>query len=57
MTNFENAVALLKQVKTVKEWNEVRDSIKDTLTVEELFKVDSSGLITEVLGEDKYVTY
>lgn len=57
MTNFENAVALLKQVKTVKEWNEVRASIKDTLTIAELYRIDSSGLITEVLGADKYVTY
>lgn len=50
MTNYENAVTLLQTATTVQQWNELRDSIKNTLTVAELAQIDSS--ITKVLGQD-----
>lgn len=52
MTNYENAVNQLKTAKTVAQWNQIREDVKDTLTDVELNKIDSSGLITEVLGRD-----
>lgn len=52
MTNFETAVATLITAKTVEQWNELRDSVKHTVSVSELNKIDSGGLIVEVLGAD-----
>ena len=52
MTNFETAVATLKTATTVQQWNELRDGVKHTLTQVELYKVDASGLIVQVLGQD-----
>ena len=48
----EEAIEKLKQAKNVKEWNTIRDSIKDKITMEELTNIDSSGLIVQVLGKD-----
>lgn len=50
-TTFDKAVADLKKVKSVNEWNEVRASYVSILTRQELAKIDS-GLIIEVLGKD-----
>ena len=52
MTNFETAVATLRTATTVEQWNGLRDGIKHTLTQTELYKVDASGLIVQVLGQD-----
>ena len=53
MTNYEKALELLDKVKSVNEWNIVRDSIKHTISTQELGIIDSSGLITKILGQDK----
>jgi hypothetical protein len=47
------AIAKLKQVKTVNEWNNVRSQYRDILTRAELFEIDGRGLIVQVLGRDK----
>jgi hypothetical protein len=47
------AIAKLKQVKTVNEWNNVRSQYRDRLTRAELFEIDGRGLIVQVLGRDK----
>lgn len=52
MNNYENAVTMLRTAKTVEQWNTIRSQVKDTLTAKELNKIDSSGLIVEVLGKD-----
>ena len=49
--NYEKAVNLLKTAKNVNHWNELRESIIETLTTPELAKLDGSGLIVEVLGK------
>ena len=54
---FYNAIAALKEVKSVEEWNEMRDRYKRFLNQQELAFIDASGLITEVLGKDYYKTY
>lgn len=50
--NYEKAIELLKTAKNVTQWNELRESIKNTLTQSELCQIDSSGLIVEVLGKN-----
>jgi hypothetical protein len=52
MNNYEKAIELLKTAKNVTQWNELRESIKSTLTQSELCQIDSSGLIVEVLGKN-----
>jgi hypothetical protein len=52
MNNYEKAIELLKTAKNVTQWNELRESIKNTLTQSELCQIDSSGLIVEVLGKN-----
>lgn len=52
MNNYEKAIELLKTAKNVTQWNELRESIKFTLTQSELCQIDSSGLIVEVLGKN-----
>ena len=47
------AIAKLKQVKTVDEWNNVRAQYVSKLTRAELFEIDGQGLIVQVLGRDK----
>jgi hypothetical protein len=47
------AIAKLKNVKSVNEWNNVRAQYRDRLTRAELFEIDGCGLIVQVLGRDK----
>ena len=54
-TNYDQVIENLKTVKTVKEWNEVREQAKDVLPLSDLIKIDQSGLIVDVLGADAYV--
>ena len=55
MSNYETAVAKLRTATTVEQWNDLRDEVKDTLSTSDLYKVDASGLIVEVLGADARV--
>ena len=52
--NKDQAVALLSKVKTVEEWNQVRDGIRNKCTQDQWMAliptVDCSGLIVEILG-------
>jgi len=52
--NKDQAVALLSKVKTVEEWNQVREGIKDKCTQAQWMAliptIDGSGLIVEILG-------
>lgn len=50
--NYATAVATLQTAKTVSEWNEIRATVKATLTPVEFNKIDYSGLIVKVLGKD-----
>ena len=43
----------LSQVRNVRQWNKVRDAVKETLTQSELCLIDNDGLITEVIGFDR----
>lgn len=56
-TNYDQVIENLKTVKTVKEWNEVREQAKDSLPLSDLIKIDQSGLIVDVLGADAYTNY
>lgn len=56
-TNCDQVIENLKKVKTVKEWNEVREQAKDSLPLSDLIKIDQSGLIVDVLGADAYTNY
>lgn len=51
-TNYELAIDRLKTAKSVKEWNSIREELKDTLTRDEITRIDKSGLIVQVLGVD-----
>lgn len=57
MTNYESAINLLMTATNVSKWNELRAFVKPTLKIEEMNKIDSSGLIVQVLGPDKYIHY
>lgn len=50
--NYDEVIANLKNVKTVREWNDVRDRAKRFLSLKEINSIDQSGLIVDVLGED-----
>ena len=52
MDNYEQAVMKLSQAKTVQEWNQIREGVKDTLSPSELCRIDSQGLIVQILGQD-----
>lgn len=51
--NYYHAVADLKTVKTVDQWNTVREKRVPSLSQDELGSIDGSGLIVEVLGKDQ----
>ena len=57
MNNYDQAVAELRTAKDVKQWNTIRAKWVAQLTQTELNKIDSSGLITEVLGQDTPASY
>ena len=52
MITFEEAKQKLAHIKSVAEWNEVRDTIKDKMSQVELAKLDGSGYIVKLLGTD-----
>ena len=58
--NKDQAVALLSKVKTVEEWNQVREGIKDKCTQAQWMAliptIDGSGLIVEILGRGQLDT-
>jgi len=43
----------LSAAKNVDEWNLIRDEIKTHVTTHDLATIESSGLITKVLGKDQ----
>ena len=50
--NYESAVAALKEATNIEQWNAIRSRVARTLSAQQLAKIDSSGLIVEVLGAD-----
>jgi len=50
---LKQAIEELKTVKSVKEWNNVRAKYLSLLSREEIARIDSEGLIVEVLGKDE----
>ena len=44
---------LLSKARNVRDWNRIRNQVKETLTQSELCLIDNGGLITEVLGFDR----
>ena len=51
--NIRSAVKELVKAKSVTQWNMIRRVVKHDLNHGELGWIDSSGIITEVLGFDK----
>lgn len=51
---YNTAISKLQQVQSVEEWNEIRNEYKRLLEPKELIFIDSSGLIVEILGPDKF---
>lgn len=47
-----NAIEWLKTSKDVIHWNQIREMLKQQLTVEQLASIDCSGLIVHVIGRD-----
>ena len=51
--NIRKAVKELRTARSVTQWNMIRRIEKRKLTLQEMAWIDSSGIITEVLGFDK----
>lgn len=54
----DKAIAMLSQAADVKEWNEIRETIKTAVKQEDWLAnyvpvIDASGIIVEVLGRDE----
>lgn len=53
----EQAIEIMKQSKTVAEWNENREEVRKQCTPQEWSKlyweIDATGLIVSVLGRDE----
>ena len=50
--NYYKAVSELLTAVSVDHWNEIRNSVKHCLTINELARIDGGGLIVKVLGSD-----
>lgn len=56
--NYINAVIALSSAKNVAHWNEIRSYVKNEyLTNEQMSKIDGSGLIVKILGQDNHPSY
>ena len=57
--SLTEAIKSLKEVKTVEQWNDIRDSVKASVNDQVKWRkeyvptIDASGLIVEVLGKDQ----
>lgn len=49
---YEKAIIELLKATSVEHWNDIRSTFINKLTGRELCKIDSSGLIVEILGAD-----
>ena len=51
---MDKAKEMLSKAKNVSDWNEIRESLKPELSVEQLAQIDGSGLINTVKNKNSW---